>query len=411
MVGERIAEGLVVRFRPQGVARFFPAAFLAFWLCGWAVGECLAIGFLAKGVLALMNGTPFEQGQGALPLGAAIAMGAFLIFWLSLWTLGGFGAMCELLRLLWSEDKIIANRGGLTLARSLGPFRIRREFPHDEIRQVLLAPRNCALGVETTRGRFELSRSGTREEREEAIGVLRTELGLSDAAPESEPVRLPKGWQQIITPEGERALVADIATRRNQARLVAVLGVGMVGVALLALAQLQHGFSALPGALIATLTALGLASGAAWLSRGRIEWRMGNGRVTQRRRFGSKVTDLFEAVRLELVMTTDSDNDDCYALEAVNDVAEPQPASGQWKRLQSKNRRRIAAALRDPVVPRQLGAWLAREANVPIQDRTTPAARKVDMKQVRLQLEKAGPLGRIAARFIVDAQEKRSKSA
>ena len=31
-----------VRLRPQGVGRYFGAAFLAFWLCGWAAGEVFA---------------------------------------------------------------------------------------------------------------------------------------------------------------------------------------------------------------------------------------------------------------------------------------------------------------------------------------------------------------------------------
>ncbi len=401
-----------MRLRPQGVARFFPAAFLLFWLCGWAVGECVAIGFLAKGVLALMNGTPFDQGQAhPLPLGVALGMGAFLILWLALWTLGGFGAMRELLRLLWSEDRLIASRDGLTLARSLGPFRTRREFPRSELRRIVIAPRNTALGVETARGEFELSRNGTCREREEALRAFQGELGLSDAAPEPEATELPKGWQEVITPEGERALTGDIAARRKQARVAAIAAVGVAAVAITALAQLQRGLAALPGAIVTTLMALGIACGAAWLARGRMEWRIGSGRITQRRRFGSDVRDLFEAVRLELVVSSDGDGDTVYALEALNDVVEPPPTPGKWTRLQSKNRRRIAAVLKDPLVPRQLGTWLERAASIPLQDRTTPEARQAEMEILRGQLEQSGPLGRFAARFIADAEGKRRKSA
>ena len=122
---------------------------------------------------------------------------------------------------------------------------------------------------------------------------------------------------------------------------------------------------------------MGLAWGAVWLSRGRMEWRIGSGRITLRRRFGSEVKDVFEAVRLELNTKTDSDSDDWYVLDALCEGASDRPpTSSQEMRRQWKSRRRVASSLRDSTMPRQLGAWLSKEAGVPLRDATTPEARE-----------------------------------
>ena len=427
MVGERVPEGLLVRLRPSGVARFFPAAFLLVWLCGWAFGEWFALYFLAKGVLALLNGAPFDEGHSRGAVGFTIAAGGFLIFWLVLWTLAGIGAMAAFLRLLWSEDRITASSSGITCSTSLGPFRFRRAFQRDELRQLSIASRGGALVADTTRGRFELSRNGTVEDREEAVAALQTEVGLSPAATnptlaavpglpaaaDTTPAQPPTGWQELITPEGERALVPDLAIRRRQAGIVAVFGIAMVGIALYEVMQLaERGLEARPGALITTLFAALLTIATAWLSKGRVEWRIGSGRITQRRRFGPSVKDMFEASRLEVTQDTDSDHDDWYALYACNNEPDPAPNVGvhRLSTLQ-KNRRRIAAVIRDPLVPRQLGAWLARAANVPLQDKATPEARAMDLKALEEQLTQSGPLGRFAARFISSLDQTRRKSA
>ena len=151
MIGERVPEGWQVRFKPSGPLRHVGAAFLMFWLCGWAIGEGIALTLLAKGILALMNGAPFDEGRSALQVGPALAIGAFLLLWLSLWTVGGVAAIREVLRLLWAEDRIIANGSGLTVMRSRGPFRGKREIPRDVVRGILLVPRSDALVAETER--------------------------------------------------------------------------------------------------------------------------------------------------------------------------------------------------------------------------------------------------------------------
>src|SRR5262245_21855666 len=56
----------VVSFRAAGWARFIPAAFLAFWLCGWAVGEVFAGGTLVLALLHVFSpATPMPFGIAA----------------------------------------------------------------------------------------------------------------------------------------------------------------------------------------------------------------------------------------------------------------------------------------------------------------------------------------------------------
>lgn len=399
-----------MRLKPSGVARFVSAAFLVFWLCGWAVGEGIALWVLAKGILALMNGTPFEEGRAPLELGPALAIGGFLLLWLSLWTLGGVAAIAHVLQLLWSEDRLIAHGGGLTVVRSRGPFRGRRELPRDMLRRIVLVPRCDALAAETTRERIELSRLGTHAEREETATALRSQLGLNEAAFEAEAVTLPKGWEEVITPEGERAVAVSAATRRAQSRVVGVLALLVATIAFSIFQQAARELAMLPMGIIATLGAAGLVWAAVWLARGRMEWRIGNGYVTLRRRFGSTSEDLFEARRLELVISTDSDGDEWIHLEGLKGSLET-PALGHWSQGHSKNRRRIASTMNEPTVPRLLGAWLARAANIPIEDRTSRENQEAEVKLSLDQLEKSGPLGRAAARFIGAAIDRGRKSA
>lgn len=390
MLGERIPEGWLVRLRPCGAGRFVSAAFLCFWLCGWAVGEFIVLSILAKGVLAIMTGMPPDPGANPLEVGPALGVGVFLLFWLGLWTLGGVAAMYEVLRLLWSEDRLIAHAGGLTVARSCGPFRRRREFPRDTLRQIMLVPRHDALAIETVQGMVELSLNGSRAERQEAADALRSELRLIEAPPEAEGVALPQGWEEVITAEGERAVVVDSKTRKIQARVVAVLTLLVAAVSFAIFQESQRELALLPVAILAALAAIGLGWGTAWLARGRMEWRVGNGRLVLRRRFGSEAKDLFEAQRLELTVTSDSDGDEWFALEAITGSAET-PSGEHWSHGKSKNRRRVASVLHDPVVPRSLGAWLSRAANVPFDDRTSRESRDAEWFSSGRCLRNPGP--------------------
>ena len=89
----------------------------------------------------------------------------------------------------------------------------------------------------------------------------------------------------------------------------------------------------------------------------------------------------------------------------------PAPAPSGYARWTSKERRTIVSVLHDPIVPRRLGAWMARAATLPLTDATTPEARRAEIVDLTVQLEQAGPLGRFAARLVQKAQETRDQSA
>ena len=59
-------EGLEFRLRPGGPGRWFKAAFLGVWLCGWAAGEAFALWALVIGARALLTGEPPKPGAAPL---------------------------------------------------------------------------------------------------------------------------------------------------------------------------------------------------------------------------------------------------------------------------------------------------------------------------------------------------------
>jgi hypothetical protein len=415
MAGERTTDGYLIRLKPRGIGRFFGAAFLTFWLCGWACGEAFALWLLGNGAAALITGEAPPGGGFPLQAAPALAMGAFLLFWLVLWTFGGIMAMRELLRLLWAEDRILASGAGLLVTRTRGPFRSTKEYPRDVIRGFVITPKYSALAMETDKERIELSRLGTLLERQESAKELRTELALGESLrpglvpDEGAPAGLPKGWEETITPEGERALVPDQKTRTIQARVAGVLALVMA-VATLAVVGGSVGSPALiPGAILALLATLGLAWGTLWLARGRKEWKIGSGRLTLRRRFGSSLEDEFEAERLEITVHRDSDGDEWFALEGVTGTVPPVDHSKPMEaaRQARKHRRQIASVIHDPTVPMRLGAWLSRAAGIPLEDRTTPEARRMEITMLKGQLDASGPLGKFALKLIEKAEAKK----
>jgi hypothetical protein len=390
----------MISLKSYGPLRFVAAGFLLFWLCGWLAGECFALWFLGNGLVALMSGTPFLSGTSPVQVGPAIAVGSFLLLWLALWTVGGIAAISEFLRLVAGEDRLAVEGGGLTVTHRRGPFHSRRELPRDTLQRLYLTPTRSTLAVDSARGTIELSRLGTLEQRDHAAKALRSELGLSDVDSSAVANALPKGWEEIITPEGERAVIPSQATRRVQARVAAVfaflLGAGAVAV----IPKTFLNPALIVGAIQLGLGAVALGYATAWLSRGRMEWRIGSGRVTLQRRFGSKVKDVFEAQRFELTIEKDSDGDTRFTL-----LAGSEPSGTTLL----KNRRRVTSVGNNPSTARQLGAYLARAAGVPFEDRTTPEARQAEFQLIKEQLEKAGPVGRFAMQFLIKAQGRTRK--
>jgi hypothetical protein len=398
MIGERTLEGWEVRLRPRGAGRAFSALFLSVWLCGWAVGETLALWILVRGAIATFA-TPSAAAHGSPPAAGA---GVFLIVWVTFWTIGGIAAMRQLMRLVWAADRLRVAAGRLSLTRSLGPFRSTRTFGRESIRRVVLAKDGSSLSIDTTSGSVQLSRLGTPEEREEVAIALRSELALTEPEPGAAvATALPDGWEDLVTPEGERVLVADRVTRAARARLVGVLTLIAVGGAALLVrpAMTDHGL--IPIAAIVGIVAVNFAWGAWTMFRGRDEWRIGGERLVLRRRFGASVRDRFEARRLELTASKDSDGDPWYSLDAV---ALPEPSASGVPPATFKSRRTIVSTQQDDTVPRQLGAWLASASGVEFEDRSTDDARAETLEALKGQLAGSGPLGKLALRFVARAE-------
>ncbi|MEK6238811.1 MAG: hypothetical protein N2C14_29195 [Planctomycetales bacterium] len=175
-----------------GAARYFGAAFLMFWLCGWAVGEIGVICVLGFGGLAMINGDVGLEG---------LFIGAFLAFWLTGWTFGGFFAIRSLWALLspprpeqltLGYSQLIHDPGTQSMihmgrhSRSSWEYRDemrhppkKRDVPKHDVGKINLdfAGDRQRLTVDVGTDRFEIGRSLREPEREWLAEVLRDWLG------------------------------------------------------------------------------------------------------------------------------------------------------------------------------------------------------------------------------------------
>ena len=134
---------------------------------------------------------------------------------------------------------------------------------------------------------------------------------------------------------------------------------------------------------LAALTAV-LVWGSWRTSHTRLEWRGDRGSLRLRRRYPSRVQEIFQGDSLELTETSDSDGDHWFTLDAI--------AAGR--------RRKIVSVMEDPTVPRRLGSWLAGRCNIRLVDRSGSEVRKVDLAELIARLEAGGWFGRWLARRI-----------
>ncbi|AFY30180.1 hypothetical protein [Cyanobium gracile] len=378
------------RFRPVGPGRFFVAGFLSLWLCGWLAGEVFALWALWRILAAFL-----ASGEGPLPVAL------FLLVWLGLWSVGGIVALREVLRALWSEDRLTVSADGeLERLVQRGPFRRRRALSGREIRcfQVRAAGVGAGPLVAELPGRsIEITRLGSLRQRREAADQLNRRLGLrplpEDPAPAPGPHQipaaavLPAGWQELTPSFGSPLLVPDLALRRQQRLVMGLVNLVLWGLLALLLqnGRAGPGFWALgvPLALVALAGGWGLL----WLALGRLEWRLEPRVLVLQRRFGNRLRTLGEARALELVERVDSDGDRSYRLQGTRP---PDPPL------------RVEDHASDPTSLRHLGAWLAARSRVPFEDRVPSEEQRrqqrAEMERLRQQLAGSGRFGRWAAR-------------
>lgn len=401
MAIERTNEGLEVRLKSSGIGRYVGGAFLTFWLCGWAVGEGIVLWLLVKGGIALLTGTPPDPGREPLQAGPAVMVGVFLLAWLTMWTFGGIAAIAELLRLLWGDDRIVVASGRIRVTSNRGPFRTTREFERDAIQRIVLVGRGANITLESNGKRHELSNLGSPAERSEGANALRAALSMPELAGDGARPTIPPAWEEVITPEGERALVPNLDTRRKQARFTSIVTMLLAAATfVVARDSLQRPEVMIPAFIMLVFTA-GLAAGTVWLARGRMEWRIGSGRLTLRKRYGGRVRDVFEGRRLLLDTSTDSDGDVWYELDALAEgVALTPPSAIEWHAARRKGRRTVVRVMNDAPAVHNLAAWLAQETGMELEDRTKPEAREVQLAELREALEKSGRFGQWAAKLV-----------
>ncbi|MDM7952625.1 MAG: hypothetical protein QUV07_05335 [Cyanobium sp. CZS 25K] len=380
-----------LRFRPQGPGRFFVAAFLSLWLCGWLAGEVFALGLLWRFLATFPARAP--SGQVALP--AAL----FVLVWVSLWTFGGAAALHQLLRALWSEDRLVVGADGrLERQVRLGPFRQRRALPSRDICGFQVRGVGAGAGplVAELPGRsLEITRLGSGRQRQEAAEHLNRLLGLRPRPDNPAQAVLPAGWQELTPSFSSPLLVPDQGLRRRHRLVMGLVNLVVWGLLALSVA----GALSRPGLWAAVvpfaLLALACGWGLLWLAFGRLEWRLEPRLLVLQRRFGHQLRPLGEARALELVERVDSDGDRSYRLQATRPNNRPL---------------RVADHAADPTPLRSLGGWLAARAHVPFEDRVPTEEqrreqRAAELERLRQQLAASGRLGRWAARQLERAEE------
>ncbi len=327
-----LPDGEEIVLRATGWVRLLPAAFLLFWLCGWAVGELLVLLILLGPLADPLVATLREVMPGSWPRPPRFAGStpwpvlAFLAVWLVFWTWGGLTAIGQLLRLLAGSDRFITRPGGFSLRPGAGPFGRTRDFPASEVSAVHADVRRSRL-VAVVGGSERVLCSGTPLPVAEWLAArLRAALGLpetksadtgeSDSEASAEP-SVPADWMARPLPEGGVLLSAPPARSRRTAgcalAVALALTTGFVAVLLAAGVRREE-----PGAAIffgLVILAIDLLCG--WFAFARESWLLRDGLVARVRRLGP--WEHRREVRrgaLAVTVTTDSDDDDWFRLEA-----------------------------------------------------------------------------------------------
>jgi hypothetical protein len=408
-------DGRELVFRPRGAGRFVQVAFLSIWLVAWAVGETFALFLLGHGIWALWTGSPAMGQEEPLGWGIALAVGSFLIVWLSLWTLGGVMAMQEWLRLVWARHRLRVSAGGIELTRQLGPWITTRRLARGDIRRIYVTPYRAVLTAETANGVVELTDLGRPEQMRAAESFLRAALQLREDDAVAIPSVPPAGWQEIVLPRGQRALVQDLKTRHIQALLLSGVAAVVSLVAWMVLRESLRDPDLLAVAAMLCVAAAWLVWKAIGLHRGRKEWRLEAGKLVLQRRFGSRVTAVLgEATALELIERVDTDDDRWYQLEAVGQQFPAKRrrgrSAGKPETARKEARFTLTQTLSDPTEPRHLGLWLSQRIGVSFTDRVSDAQdRAAEIAELRQTLSSSGRFGRFLDRLLSRVVEKQGR--
>jgi hypothetical protein len=333
---ERTLEGMRVTLRPRGRGRWVGAALLTVWLCGWAAGELFAGGFLIALVGASVGLAPASAN---IPTGlAAVGIGAFLLVWLSIWTLGGMAASQALARSGWGVDILIVGVNRWTLRRGVGPWGRSRRIDPSDVQHLTLRGNGGNLVAELDGGTVMLTSFGTSADRRWLLQLLRRSARLEEGATGEtaprrrsgpQPARLASHRMEVL-PDGTTRVSRTARSQMGQAGCFLFLSLfwnGVVGVFVaLGLGLIpagNHGSGAMaPGKwgywLFLTpfiLVGLGFLLGFGWAALGREEWLVfPNSFQVRRRLLGYQRATRHTDGSLALTMRTDRNGDESWRL-------------------------------------------------------------------------------------------------
>lgn len=359
-------EGTSATLRPTGIARYFGAAFLVVWLVGWAIGEVFVLGFLVMLIRSVAGSAvglswPIPGGQW-IAGGAAGFVLLFLVVWLSLWTFGGLAAINELLRSVAGEDRVSADSTGVQLVRRAGPFERVRTFERSVIRRVRIRRHDKAAVIDTTSGTELVTAFGTYDERQTLTEWVRRQLSLPEQGTGVETGEAPPGWNMTVDGNMVRLNQLGRSARRTGA-LVAWFIVALMALIWIGSTKTET----ISSSAIAFALTLLLASWAAWVTWSSREWFVQPGQLTSHRRFAFwEWQRPFWNARLEVVVSTDSDNDEHYKLKVIDELGS----------------RTIASELNDDADIVYLARWLAKRTGFPLT--ISPAVQPRDSKSSQL---------------------------
>lgn len=337
------ASSTIRELRAAGVVRYVAATFLGLWLCGWAAGELAAL-------IALVWVVP-KMASGAIGYLGVIA---FILAWLTFWTIGGAAALWQFCACLAGRDQFERIPGGVRVTRRAPPFVRRRLLPDGAVQTIRLSGRQNELVASVDGKEIVLTTLGSTADRLELRDWLRRELAIAPAA-SGEPPRLPSGWVAQFGHDGFEVMTENPRYRRLRALIVGVLFIAVATSIMLVLQRGRHpatwSASTWIGASVLGGLALLLGWAALWSWLGRTEWVLHQGTLERRRwlaghRWGQPV----HATRLAVTCREDSDGDKSISLVGI--------AGTQRITLQRD--------LNEVEVVLAMGRWLAARTQVPL---------------------------------------------
>jgi hypothetical protein len=293
-----------------------------------------------------------------------IAIAALLLLY-SIWVISA--GIRAIICMTWAEDQLALDQEALWLLQKRGPLVSSLTIPRKNIRSLFIEPANSMIMIVLKSNLIPLTSFGTHAEQNQAVVQLCKALALPDNSTSVLHECLPSSWHETDGPNGERLVIQNPKTRREQALVLAIL-TAMVWLGLILLCRERQSE---PNLMAVELGLLLLGSWMVrvtiWMFWGRDEWRIEHEKLIHQLRFASTVTELSEARALKLSRISfqfpGEDELISYHLKAVNLVE----LSFRSFRISPQKSTRIESSL-DLGELRQLAHWLSHQAGIPLHD-------------------------------------------